>query len=189
MRISKDPEVRKQEIIDAAMGIFSEKGFEAVTMKDIAQAVGVATGLCYHYFPNKQVLYETAVNQYAETCSREFIEVFKQTDLTPDACMAQLWQVWQQAETTGAYTYASFFHKEGNEFFHAQLDTAMARKVTPYIENYLRVLQDRGEIPVLDSSAAAKFIVGGQMAIINDQSLSLEARFQIVRQLIIKVLN
>ena len=61
MRISKDPEVRKQEIINTAMGIFSEKGFEAVTMKDIAQAVGVAAGLCYHYFPNKQALYETAI--------------------------------------------------------------------------------------------------------------------------------
>ena len=50
MRISKDPEVRKQEIINTAMGIFSEKGFEAVNMKDIAQAVGVAAGLCYHIF-------------------------------------------------------------------------------------------------------------------------------------------
>ena len=29
MRISKEPEVRKQEIIDAAMGVFAEKGYEA----------------------------------------------------------------------------------------------------------------------------------------------------------------
>lgn len=189
MRISKDPEVRKQEIINTAMGIFSEKGFEAVTVKDIAQAVGVAAGLCYHYFPNKQALYETAISQYAEVCSRGFIEVFQQTDLPLEACLNQLWQVWQQAETTGAYTYAVFFHKEGNEFFHAQLDTAMARKVSPYVEKYLKALQDRGEIHVSDPSAAAKFIVGGQALIINDQSLPLEERFAAVQQLIRKVLN
>lgn len=189
MRISKDPEVRRQEIIDTAMMIFSEKGFEAVTMKDIAQAVGVATGLCYHYFQNKQVLYEAAVSQYADTCSHSFIQVFKDTALSMEECMDRLWQVWQQAETDGTYAYAGFFHQEGNEFFHAQLDTAMAKKVMPYVETYLRALQDRGEIQVPDSAAAAKFIVGGQMTIINDQSLSLEERFQAVQQLIIKVLT
>ena len=85
-------------------------------MKDIAQAVGVAAGLCYHYFPNKQALYETAISQYAEVCSRGFIEVFQQTDLPLEACLNQLWQVWQQAETTGAYTYAVFFIKKEMSF-------------------------------------------------------------------------
>lgn len=189
MRISKDPEIRKQEIIDRAMEIFAEKGFEAVTMKDIAQAVGVATGLCYHYFQNKQVLYETALSQYADRCSKSFIGVFKQTKLSLEECMTQLWQVWQQAETDGTYTYANFFHKETNEFFHAQLDTVMTRRITPHVENYLKVLQDRGEIHVPDVSAAAKFVINGQMAILNDQNMSLEIRFDTVQQLVKKVLN
>ena len=90
---------------------------------------------------------------------------------------------------SGINFYAVFFHKEGNEFFHAQLDTAMARKVSPYVEKYLKALQDRGEIHVSDPSAAAKFIVGGQALIINDQSLPLEERFAAVQQLIRKVLN
>ena len=164
MRISKDPEVRKQEIIDTAMKIFAEKGFEAVTMKDIAQEVGVATGLCYHYFQNKQSLYEAE-------------------------CIHQLWQVWHRAETDGTYAYAHFFHKEGNEFFHAQLDAAMAQKVIPYLEDYLRALQDRDALHSPDPASAAKFIINGQMSIINDQTLPLEERFEMVRYLILKVLK
>lgn len=189
MRISKDPEVRKQEIIDTAMKVFAEKGFEAVTMKDIAQEVGVATGLCYHYFQNKQSLYEAAVSQYADVCSCSFIEIFRQKDLAPEECMHRLWQVWHRAETDGTYAYAHFFHKEGNEFFHAQLDAAMAQKVIPYLEEYLCALQDRDAIHIPDPASAAKFIINGQMSIINDQTLPLEERFEMVRYLILKVLK
>ena len=42
MRVSKDPEIRKQEIIDVAMQVFAEKGYETTTMKDIAKAADVA---------------------------------------------------------------------------------------------------------------------------------------------------
>ena len=37
-RISKEPGVRRQEILDTAMSVFMEKGYEAATMRDIAAA-------------------------------------------------------------------------------------------------------------------------------------------------------
>ena len=46
-RISKEPEVRRQEILDTAMSVFMEKGYEAATMRDIAAAMHVVPGLCY----------------------------------------------------------------------------------------------------------------------------------------------
>ena len=50
MRVSKAPEVRRQEILETAMKLFTEKGYEATSMRDIAQACGVVAGLCYRYF-------------------------------------------------------------------------------------------------------------------------------------------
>ena len=46
MRITKEPEVRRQEILDAALQIFGEKGYEKTSIADIAKAIGVAQGLC-----------------------------------------------------------------------------------------------------------------------------------------------
>ena len=46
MRITKEPEERKQEILDTAMRIFYEKGYEKTSITDIARAIGVAQGLC-----------------------------------------------------------------------------------------------------------------------------------------------
>mgnify|MGYP000807864237 CR=1 FL=1 len=51
MRVTKEPEVRKQEILDTALKLFGENGYEKTSITDIAKAIGVAQGLCYRYFP------------------------------------------------------------------------------------------------------------------------------------------
>ena len=73
-RISKEPEVRRQEILDTAMSVFMEKGYEAATMRDIAAAMHVVPGLCYRYFESKQMLYDTAIEQYVKDITHTMIE-------------------------------------------------------------------------------------------------------------------
>lgn len=48
----------KEKIIEAARKLFSERGFEGVSMEDIAQASRVRKSLIYYYFPSKEVLFE-----------------------------------------------------------------------------------------------------------------------------------
>ena len=60
-RITKDPTERRQEILDTALKLFWEKGYEKTSMTEIAQAMQVAQGLCYRYFPSKEALFQTAV--------------------------------------------------------------------------------------------------------------------------------
>ena len=66
MRVTKEPEERRQEIIDTAMRLFYEKGYEKTSIADIAKAIGVAQGLCYRYFPSKEALFDSTVDQYAQ---------------------------------------------------------------------------------------------------------------------------
>ena len=47
MRISKEPEERKQEILETAIKLFSVNGFEKTSISDIAKEIGIAQGLCY----------------------------------------------------------------------------------------------------------------------------------------------
>src|SRR5690625_6816962 len=51
-------EKRRAEIIDAAVKIFSEKGYHATTTKEIADAAGMNVGTMFQYVKNKQdILY------------------------------------------------------------------------------------------------------------------------------------
>ena len=52
-RNSKKPEVRKQELIEIAAKLFAEKGYEAVSVRDILDVVDGAPGMFYYYFKSK----------------------------------------------------------------------------------------------------------------------------------------
>lgn len=48
------PQRRRQEILEAALRLFNERGFESTTVADIAGAAGAAKGTVYLYFPSKE---------------------------------------------------------------------------------------------------------------------------------------
>jgi len=53
--VSKSDETRTR-ILNAALAVFRERGFERATMREIAAAAGVATGAAYYYFDSKDAL-------------------------------------------------------------------------------------------------------------------------------------
>jgi len=50
------PEERRDKLLDAALSVFSELGFEQATLNDVADRVGVTKGCLYHYFESKEKL-------------------------------------------------------------------------------------------------------------------------------------
>jgi AcrR family transcriptional regulator len=54
---------RKQQLLDAAASLFAEQGYSATRVVDIVDAAGVAKGLFYWYFENKEAVFrELATN-------------------------------------------------------------------------------------------------------------------------------
>ena len=49
-------ENKKELIIREALKLFSEKGFAAVSMRDLAESVGISVSTIYHYYESKQAL-------------------------------------------------------------------------------------------------------------------------------------
>ncbi len=54
-------ELRRQEIIAAALDLFIKKGYGGTRISDIAKAVHMSTGLLFHYYESKEKLYEELV--------------------------------------------------------------------------------------------------------------------------------
>lgn len=61
-----DARDRRRQIMDAALQVFSTKGFQKATNRDIAEAAGgISPGLIYHYFKDKQDLFFSILRERA----------------------------------------------------------------------------------------------------------------------------
>ncbi|MDH5633019.1 MAG: TetR/AcrR family transcriptional regulator [Gammaproteobacteria bacterium] len=62
-RWQRRKEARPQEIVDAALDIFVERGFAATRLDDVARRAGVSKGTVYRYFENKDALFVAVVKE------------------------------------------------------------------------------------------------------------------------------
>jgi AcrR family transcriptional regulator len=65
-RVVKDADVRRKELLDTAMGLFMQDGYERASVEMITAAVGVSKGTFYHYFDSKQDLLADLGNEYSD---------------------------------------------------------------------------------------------------------------------------
>jgi AcrR family transcriptional regulator len=81
-----EPEARRQAILDAALHVFAERGFEAARLDDVAARAGVAKGTLYLYFRDKEALFEELVRSAVSP----IIEAVSQAASAPDVPAAAI---------------------------------------------------------------------------------------------------
>jgi AcrR family transcriptional regulator len=64
----------RERILNAALQLFRERGFEAATMREIAERSGMATGAAYYYFPSK----DSIVLAFYERASKEMAPLLEE---------------------------------------------------------------------------------------------------------------
>ena len=65
MRIVKDAEERRKEILDVAEGLFVQKGFEGTSTNEILEKVGIARGTLYYHFKSKEDIMDGIIERYS----------------------------------------------------------------------------------------------------------------------------
>jgi AcrR family transcriptional regulator len=62
----KPKEIRKQEILEAALGCFSKRGYHDTKMDDIIRACGLSKGALYWHFKGKRDIFIALIEQHIE---------------------------------------------------------------------------------------------------------------------------
>lgn len=67
----KITERRRREILDSAIVLFEENGFEKTRIQDIANRANVSKGLVYRYFPSKDAIFQQIYSDIMECITGE----------------------------------------------------------------------------------------------------------------------
>lgn len=185
MRITKEPEERKQEILDTALRLFQEKGYEKTSISDIAKAIGVAQGLCYRYFPSKEALFDSVVDQYAGILVEALATPAKKKNIS----LKQILEEMPVTVETEDNNYYQLFHRVENKKFHDQLSLKVCEKLVPIVTKLLKTAQAKGELSLEDVETAAYFCVYGQLGILLSNDINVEEKGKRIRAFLIYALR
>lgn len=73
-----DPKPTRERILDAAMNIFSAKGFHDTKLDEIVAEANTSKGSIYFHFPNKEKLFIALVDQFADLIERRVNDAIEQ---------------------------------------------------------------------------------------------------------------
>ncbi len=77
---TRDPDGTRNRILDAALDVFSSKGYHDTRIDEIADQSGTSKGSIYFHFPNKERLFLALVDQFADLLERRVNEAIQQED-------------------------------------------------------------------------------------------------------------
>lgn len=75
--MESDPNSTKGRILDAALDIFSRKGFYNTRLDEIVDASHTSKGAIYFHFPNKERLFLALVDQFADLLERRVVDAIQ----------------------------------------------------------------------------------------------------------------
>ena len=109
MRVTKDSEERKSEIVVVAEKLFSENGIGKTAVSAIVKELNVAQGLFYYYFKSKDDVIDEIVKKYNKDFKRYFednieeADFEKQLDDFVETCSSgfkDIWKKWGNEENS-----------------------------------------------------------------------------------------
>jgi AcrR family transcriptional regulator len=90
-------EARPEEILVAALELFTEKGFSATRMLDVAKNAGISKGTLYLYFENKEAIFRAVVQEMISPRLDEFEEMVKLYQGPSDELLRKMIKGWWQS--------------------------------------------------------------------------------------------
>ncbi len=150
----------KEKIIDAAIGVFFEKGFDAASMREIAEKAGLTKPMIYYHFKNKEALYLGLLEENLELFYQG-LELLLTKDSKPQATLSAIIDHFEQTFAKGAKVY-NIIQREisGNGHYVALLTDKYFIKVSQRIAGFLQQGQKLGFIrPDLDAQLVEMSLV------------------------------
>lgn len=154
-------------ILEAAERLFAERGYDGVSIRDIAEAAGVSKANVFHHFANKWELYRAVINRCSDSF-RELLEAHYASATSWHSLFDQFAELHLRRTLDYPSTTRLFLRQllgddipEGRELLESNIERSF-RLTLSIIQDY----QKRGEIAAdFDPSVLALTLLGSHLAL------------------------
>ncbi len=163
-----DAAARREQILNTACDLFYKYGYDSVTTKQLAEALGCSEGLIFRYFRSKDSIYQVLMQEWANSMTDPV--VFERIDDSPIRTLEKLYtdmvirREWQKSPKTRPHLEAAILTRTSMSKEHFRILGESPDVVFCSIMPLVREGQDKGEIrqgdPVAMSVMFANMVLG-----------------------------
>ncbi|MDO5323410.1 MAG: TetR/AcrR family transcriptional regulator [Clostridia bacterium] len=132
MRVVKDAEVRRNEILDAAEELFGSKGFDGTSTNDILDRVGIARGTLYYHFRSKEEILDAMIARMADRLIADAAKVAEDRSIPLLERLPRTVLALNVDSSIGEEVMQQV-HRPQNALLHQKLQDRLLRGVIPLI--------------------------------------------------------
>jgi len=112
-RRRRERESRRELAIDAAMSIYEQEGYHAITMEKIAERSELSRSVLYLYFKNKEEILVSAISAHADYFAQVLNDLHVNRERVKSQLLEKLWECFQKFYEKDPVTFTAwqFFHQ------------------------------------------------------------------------------
>ncbi len=142
MRITKEHDERRNEILDIAEKLFHIKGYDKCTINDILKEVGIAKGTFYHYFKSKEEVLDAIVSRYKDVVITKVNEVANNDVITLEGKLMGAFMSMRIIDQLDS-GMINEMHKTENALLHQKILNQIVIDVAPILVKIIKEGVDR----------------------------------------------
>ncbi|EMB79947.1 TetR/AcrR family transcriptional regulator [Streptococcus mutans] len=162
MRDVKAPEVRRQEIMEAALQIFMEKGYLETRTQDIIDKVKISRGLLYYHFKNKEDILYCLIEKYSQPVIQRLAKISQDKKLTAKDKLRTFFEATQIGSTDHTKENAGLqeiVDLEQNRYLMDRLAHEIIDLSSDYLAHILEQGNEEGLLALSHPQALARILM------------------------------
>lgn len=158
MRIIKEPEVRKNEILDVAEELFAVKGFDGTSTNDILEKAGIARGTLYYHFKSKEDILDGVINRMIDQMEEKAAEIAANQEIPVLERLTAVILAFNSNTELG-YEVMMEIHKPQNALMHQKMQTRLLDGIVPILKDLLDEGETQGTFHTEYGTEAVEMII------------------------------
>lgn len=185
---------KRDELIDNALKLFLEYGYDNTSIRMILDSVGGEVGMFYHYFKSKDEIFNEVIKLFLAQYEQSF------SDILYDDCIANNLKIDAVFELLQKSISKYKIFKSGK--FHWSMQIALnqltLKSLVPHIAKYINFMRDKGEIgssAIETDLELANAVLYSSFSILHQDSLTelteeeFEQKKQTIKGIVYRILD